>query len=368
MKRYRNSLGIIGICAALVLTTAGCSTAKAAELPGPTRSIQVQTLEKKSEPISQHYIGLVNAKDQIEYSFKTSGRLSEVFVEDGQSVIKGDPIAKLDIQDLNYQADAASANHAAAKLNITKAKEALDYDSKLLKSMEDLYAAGSVSQDKLDQITLKTEVSKATYDQALTQLGAARADLNYKNSLLVDANIYAQANGSIIKVMYETGELIPQGYPVVVQRSQEQIVQVGIPQKNLDDVQINSHVNITVDDTVTEGLVTRIDEAPDMTTRTYMAEITVNDVKFHLGSIAEADIEVGQQSGIWVPIQSLLSEGEDFVYITDGERAFKRTVIPQDTSGLLVRVTGLNEGEQIVTSGMNNLSDGINIIIDSAAN
>ncbi len=368
MSTFRNTVFIFGLSAALLFTSTGCSTAKAAELTGPSRSIQVQELTQVSNPIAQHYIGVVDAKDQIEYSFKTSGRLSELYVEAGQRVTKGDLISKLDIQDIQFQSDAAQANYDAAQLNVTKAKEALNYDSNLLQNMKTLYEAGSVSKDKLDQITLKTDVSNASYNQSLSQLKAAKADLGYKKSLLDDANIYAQADGTIIKVMYETGELIPKGYPVVVQRSQNQVIKVGIPQKNLDAIQIGSKVNIQVDDKVSTGRVTRIDEAPDLATRTYMAEITVSDAQYHLGAIAEADIETGEQTGIWIPIQSLLSEGEDFVYVTDGQRAFKRIVIPQDTSGLLVRVTGLAEGEKIVTSGMNNLSDGINIIIDESTN
>ncbi len=368
MKKFAKSLGLAGICMALVVGTTGCTTAKAAEPTGPVRSIQVQTLEDSSKPITQHYIGIVDAKDQIEYSFKTSGRLGELYVEDGQAVEKGDLIGKLDIQDLNFQLDAAKATFSAAELNITKAKEAYQYDKTLLKSMESLFEAGSISKDKLDQVRLKTDVSEATYNQALTQLNAAKADLNHKESLLVDANIYAQADGTIVKTMYESGELIPQGYPVIVQRSQTQVVKVGIPQKNLNDIEIGSLANIEIDDVIAKGKVTQIDEAPDMTTRTYMAEITVDKADFHLGSIAEVDIEVGKQDGIWIPIQSLLSEGEDFVYITDGERAFKRTVIPQDTSGMMVRVTGLKAGELVVVSGMNNLSDGINVVVDESAN
>lgn len=366
MKHYNKLIGIIGLCAALALGTTGCSTAKAAESNGPVRSIDVQTLSQVSQPITQHYIGIVDAKDQIEYSFKSSGRLAEIHVEDGQTVSKGDLIAKLDIQDLRFQADAAKANHAAAQLSITKAKEALDYDTNLLESMETLYAAGSISQDKLDQVRLKTEVSEATYNQALTQLNAAQADLSFKSALLDDANIYAQADGTIIKVLYEEGELIPQGYPVAAQRSETQVIKVGIPQKNLNDISIGSNAHITIDGQSATGSVTQIDEAPDQATRTYMAEITVYDTNYHLGAIAEADIEVGQQSGIWIPIQSLLSEGEDFVYVTDGQRAFKRTVTPHNISGMLVRIDGVNEGEMIVVSGMNNLTDGVNVTIDEA--
>ena len=368
MKQYRKFMAVVGLSALLAVSATGCTTAKAAELPGPVRSVQVQTLEEKSQPITQHYIGLVDAKDQIEYSFKSSGRLKEILVEDGSNVAKGDLIAKLDIQDLNFQADAARANHAAAKLSITKAKEALDYDTKLRASLRELFNTGSISKDKLDQIELKTQVSEATYNQALTQLKAAQADLNYKTSLLDDANIYAQGDGTVIKVLYDAGELIPQGHPVVVQRSQSQVVKVGIPQKNLNDIKIGSSVTITVDDETANGILTRIDEAPDKSTRTYMAEVTVNETKYHLGAIAEADIEVGQQEGIWVPIQALLSQGEDFVYVKNDDRAFKRTVITQDISGLFVRVTGLEAGEQIVTSGMNNLSDGINIMVDGELN
>lgn len=366
MKKLAKSLVLISLCTLLAVGTTGCTTAKAAEPKGPVRSIAVMEVQVESKPITQHYIGVVDAKDQIEYSFKSSGRLSEIYVEDGQVVKQGDPIAKLDIQDLSFQYEAAQATYSAAQLNITKALEAKDYDRNLLKSMTALYQAGSVSKDKLDQVTVKAEVSKATHDQAITQLSAAKADLNYKKALLEDTNIYAQASGSIIKTLYEAGELVPQGYPVAVQRSSVQVIKVGLPQKNLKDVTVGSTVHIQVDDQLTKGQVTRIDEAPDKATRTYMAEITVKDQKFHLGSIAEADIEVGQENGMWIPISALLSEGEDFVFVTDGQRAYKRTVTPLDTSGVLVNVEGLKTGERIVTSGMNNLSDGIQVKIEES--
>ncbi len=35
---------------------------------------------------------------------------------------------------------------------------------------------------------------------------------------------------------------------------------------------------------------------------------------------------------------------------------------------MMVRVTGLKAGELVVVSGMNNLSDGINVVVDESAN
>ncbi|GKT29712.1 efflux RND transporter periplasmic adaptor subunit, partial [Aduncisulcus paluster] len=116
MNKFTKVIGLVGLCSILAFGTTGCTTAKAAEPAGPVRSIQVQEIEETSMPITQHYIGVVDAKDQIEYSFKSSGRLGEIHVEDGQAVTKGDLIAKLDIQDLNFQAEAARAQYAAAQL------------------------------------------------------------------------------------------------------------------------------------------------------------------------------------------------------------------------------------------------------------
>ncbi len=347
---------------AMTFQLAACSKAEE-KIVERERAVEVIEIQEGENPVTLNYIGTVNSEEMVKYSFKTSGKLGKVFVEKGDKVKKGDKLASLDMQDLNFQVSAAKSTLETAELNIKKAEDSLNYDEDLFKKMEELYNQGSVSKDQYDQIKLKLNISESTYEQAKEQYEAAKVDYEYKLSLVEDATIYATQDGIIVDTMYEERELVPQGYPVVVVRSNTQIVNVGIAQKDLSKIDLGTEAVIDVEGEKAKGRITNIAEAPDETTRTYNAEVAIEDKNFRLGSIAKVDFNIGQEKGIWIPISSIMSNGVDYVYIVKDDRAFKRTVELSKIYEDKVMVEGIDPGELLVVSGMKNLSDGSKVNI-----
>ena len=72
---------------------------------------------------------------------------------------------------------------------------------------------------------------------------------------------------------------------------------------------------------------------------------------------------MGESKGIWIPVKSVLSDGESFVYVVENERAFKKTIEPVFINDGLMEVSGLEKGELVVTSGTKNISDGFKVTI-----
>jgi len=359
MKRFLTIVLIMS----MLITLAACSRAEETVVEERARAVKVKEIKEGENPVTLSYIGTINSKDIVEYSFKSSGKLGRVFVEKGDKVKKGDKLAQLDMQDLNFQLSAAKATLDAAKLNIKKSEDALNYDKELFNKMDNLYKEGSISKDQYDQVKLKMDTSNTTYNQAKSQYEAAKTDYEYKLSLVEDATIYANQDGSIVEVPYEKGELIPQGYPAVIVRSVGQVVNVGIAQRDLKKIELGTEAVVNVDGEKAKGRITNIAEAPDEATRTYNAEVTIEDKSFRLGSIAKLEFNIGKESGVWIPISTIMSNGEDYVYIVEEDRAFKRIVelgkIHEDT----VMVKGVNPGELLVLSGMKNLNDGSKVNI-----
>lgn len=108
-------------------------------------------------------------------------------------------------------------------------------------------------------------------------------------------------------------------------------------------------------------MVSNIAEAPDTATRTYTAEITVRNKVFRLGSIAKVSIGLGDQSGVWIPMSIVLSDGENYIFVVKADRAYKRIIEIEKISGDKVMVKGVETGELIVASGMKNLDDGAKV-------
>lgn len=348
----------------MIFTMTACSTRAEEPLAEEkAKAIKVKKIKESKNPVLLSYIGTVDSKDIIKYSFKSTGKLEKVFVEKGDKVKMGDKLAKLDMQDLNFQLSAAKSTLDTAQLNIKKAEDALAYDKDLFKKMADLYEERSISKDQYDQAKLNMDISITAYNQTKAQYDIAKIDYEFKLSLVDDATIYATQDGSIVEIPYEEGELISQGYPVVIVRSMVQIVNTGIAQKDLKDIEIGTEAIVDVEGEEAIGKVTNIAEAPDQATRTYNAEITVEDKNFRLGLIAEIKFNIGKEEGIWIPISAIMANGEDYVYIAQEGRAFKRIIelgkIYEDT----VIVKGIEAGELLVISGMKNLNDGSKIKI-----
>ncbi|WFD09407.1 efflux RND transporter periplasmic adaptor subunit [Tepidibacter hydrothermalis] len=360
MKKYIMVLMIVG----LIFSTTACSKKDTNTVEERARAVKVLKVEESKNPVTMQYIGTLNSKDMIGYSFKTNGKISRIYVEKGDKVSPGDKLAEVDLQDLNFQISAAKANLDTTNMNIRKAEESLKYTKDSHNKMNQLYTEGVISKDEFDKVELKLNVDEANYNQTKSQYEAAKVDYDYKLSLLDNAVIYAEQAGTVAQVRYQENERVGPSVPVVVVRGGEQIINIGIAQKDLNNIRIGSKAVIDVDGVKADGVVTNIAEAPDTSTRTYNAEIEVKDKQFRLGSIAKVGINIGEQKGVWVPIDIIFSNGEDYVYTIKDNRAFKRTVTLTDMSDDKVLVKGIKIGEFVATSGMKNLNDGskVNIV------
>lgn len=346
-----------------IVSLIGCSSAED-QVREEIKAVKVIEGKTEEQPLYLNYIGTVNSKDLIKYSFKSPGKIANIMVEEGDKIKKGQALASLDISDLSFAQNAAAAKYQMAAADIKKAEDGLKYATDYFAKIESLYSEGGVSKDDFDKAKLNLDTIQGTYDQAIAQAEAAKTDADHKSTLISDATIYSTVDGSIVSTLFNEGENIGQGYPVVVVRSKKQILNVGLSQRDINKVSIGTKAKIKINDMETEGIVTNIDEAPDSETRTYNAEVLIKDQTFKLGTIGKLQFEVGKTSGIWIPISSVMAEGEDFVFVVNEDRAMKKTIELGNVIGTKVEAIGLEEGDKLVTEGMKNLKDGYKVVIN----
>ena len=346
----------------VVFLLTGCASALEISVTN-TRSVKVIKTKMELGNETLEYTGVVDSKEIVKYSFKTPGKIKEILVTKGQKVSTGDSIAKLDEQELEFALSGARASLKAAEFQVTQAKEAYNYDKDNLIKMKELLDSDAISQDVYNQLTLKTKVSEEQYKQALEQVKGIRADLEHKQYLLAHATLVADTDGMVVEILHEENEQVAAYYPVIAIRSVDQIVNVGIAQRDVERVKVDDSAVIDFYGTLVSGRISQIAEAPDLDTRTYNAEVTLEDASYSLGSITKVNFDIGQVSGIWLPVNSILSDGEDYVYTVKDGRAFKQIIqIKQINNGKMM-VEGLESGQFVVINGMKNLLDGMEVNI-----
>lgn len=358
-KRTRILLELLVVVALF----SACSASAKEDITYMGKPVVISEVKSIERPIELKYKGTVVPKNQVKYSFKSSGKLKQLNVEAGYEVKEGDVLAVLDSIDLELQLNKASSALNAAQSDVNKAKEAYEYDKKLNANMEKLFKNNSISKDQLDQVRLKYKVSSGTLDQAKEAYKIASSNYNLQKRLVEDAVIVAKDDGVVISTQYEVGELVPNGYPVLVMRTKGKVIQVGLSQEDIDKVKLDTLVKIYDKDNEIDASIYELNDIPDMETRTYLAKIESHDDSIRIGKIVDVKINVGKEEGVWIPIDSILSKGEQYVYVVEDERAFKKNVTIVDLSSFDAKVQGISEGDKLVTLGMKKLKDGAKVQI-----
>ncbi len=345
MKKHLTLLFII----ILLVTVTGCSKDETV-LSEQIRAVKVQKVQISEKPVKLNYVGTLDAKEIIKYSFKSGGQIGRVFVKEGDQVNQGDKLLELNKTDIAFQV-------SSSRLNMIKAEDSHAILQSNLGRMSALYDEGAISKSQYEQVKLEADIAENNALQA-------KNNYEYQLSLERDATIYAEQDGMVVSIMSEEKERVNQSAPVIAVRSIEEVVNIGIPQQDLVNIQIGAKAEIDIDGQKTEGIISNLANAPDQYTRTYKAEVTVQGHDYRIGSIAKAAIDIGQESGIWIPITTVLSDGgEDYVYTVKDSRAFKRTIAILKQSENKILVKGLKSGESLTTSGMKNLEDGARVKI-----
>ena len=399
---------IVVICLVLLnlVTLSGCSSETDTKADIKTYPVKTVELQDKSYPISLEYEGLTGGSEVRKLSFKSSAKVFKIYVSKGQYVKKGDSLVDLDKTDLNFemegaksQMDGASAQYdkalnGAEAEDINKAQIAVknaEYNYKYCKDLYDknvtLFEMHAVTQQQINDIKIKLDGSESELNAAketlnqlkngtrkedkqalLAQLNAAKANYDSKVNLVEDGSIKADVDGYVVDILCKEGEMQSAGYPVVLIRSESQVVTVGLSDNDVKKIELGTKAQVKIDDVTTDGEVMNIVQMADSKSGTYSAEIKlvnpIDNSKFYIGQSTKVYINEGEKNGIWIPISTILNDGQDYVYVVENGHAVKKNVTLGQTNENLVCVEGLKSGDNIVNEGMKNIKSGYQVSVE----
>lgn len=352
---------VFGSILALSFSLAGCfNDTKSNEKKEETvKTVAVMRVQSKIADESLEYPGMIKSDIQKNLSFKISGRLKELNVNEGDFVEAGQILGVIDTQDLESQLAGINSKTGVAQKEIAKAEEAYTYTRNQYDDSKSLYELGTLSKYTLDSLSLAYEQAKLNYEIGQDQMDGLYTEKKRLIRMMDEGSITVDQNWIIDSIRFEESEFVPAGQPAFIVRSDSQMIVIYVTREDQKMLHLGQNIVFESDGVEKNGEITFIDQAADPQTSTYRVEIAFDDSESLNGSIVRVGIVVGESQGIWIPIQSIQATTIDFVYLIKEGRSSKRTIEILKVKGDEVLVAGLEEDEKLIVSGMKSLVEGM---------
>ncbi|HLX22499.1 MAG TPA: efflux RND transporter periplasmic adaptor subunit, partial [Usitatibacter sp.] len=203
---------------AVAVVLAACGTQKTTT--ETVRPVVAQRVMPGAAAARDVYSGELRARYETDLGFRISGKIVSRLVDAGARVTKGQVLARLDPEDTKLAAQGASAQLASAEADYTLAKSELA-------RYQDLLAKKFISQSAFDSKQNVFTAAQAKVEQARSQAAISSNQANY-------ANLTADADGVIVSVSGEPGQVVAAGQPVLkLAHAGESEVVVNAPEGQL---------------------------------------------------------------------------------------------------------------------------------------
>jgi RND family efflux transporter MFP subunit len=159
------------------------------------------TYPQKVEQETRTFTGIVAARVQSDAGFRVQGKVLERFVSAGQTVVKGQPLMRVDPIDLTLQAKAQKEAVAAAKARAQQAQSDEKRYREILKK-------GLISASVYASYKAASDVAKAELSAAQSQADVALNASKY-------STLIADSDGVVMDTFAEPGQVVAPGQAVV---------------------------------------------------------------------------------------------------------------------------------------------------------
>jgi multidrug efflux pump subunit AcrA (membrane-fusion protein) len=406
-------LFLAGVLAALQVFATSCGGSKAnvrrddsaaAALPA---AVDVTTAPAIMRDLPRFFeaTGSLAGDEQTDVAPQTSGKVVAVGVDLGSHVRRGQLIARLDDVDLKLRVEQAQAQLDQAKAalglaeekigikagqrldpnkvpEVVNARVALELAEKNLRRAEKLIESGDVSRSSYDQQKAERDQLKEVYESALSQarqnyaaamnaqasVANAESQLSLARRNLSYAVISSPIDGYVAQRNADVGEYVTTSSNVAtVVRINPLRMRIDIPEQAIPEVKTGQSVSVTTSawpDKSFSGRIARLSPNVAASSRTLSVEAEIGNSSGVLKPGQFATVRILQsrsQPAVLVLARAVRTEsGVSRVFVIKDGHAQQRLVQLGQTEGDLVEVkANVAADEQVATSNIDQLSDGI---------
>ncbi|QCR21773.1 efflux RND transporter periplasmic adaptor subunit [Pontibacter sp. SGAir0037] len=365
MKRNYTWLMPAALCS-VILTSCGGDQAGQQQQNPMAAAAPVTAYTVKAEEVTgtDTYPGSVVALNEVELRPQVAGYITNIFVQDGQEVKKGQRLYEIDRNKYQASYQQAQANLQSAQANLARAQKDLE-------RYERLAEREAIARQQVDYARTDVQTAQAQVAAAQAQVRNVSTDLEY-------SVINAPFNGTIGISQVRIGAQVSPGQPVLNTISSTDPVAVDFVineqeisrfQNLRQGQQPDSLFTIRLTNGTTypqPGKLIAIDRAIGRQTGTVTVRVQFPNQQRQLvpGMTVNVNVlnqDIGSQPVI--PYRAVTEQlGEFYVYTIQADSVVQQNVQLGTRFGASIVVReGLKEGDQIVVEGMQRLRQGAKV-------
>lgn len=308
--------------------------------------VNVMTVSNGETGSFHEYVGSLEEAAASSLSFGVSGKVTAVYVKEGQRVVAGQLLASVDKSNASNAFNAAQATLNRAQDGYRRAKQ--------------VYDQGSLPEVKLIEVQTQLDQAQSMYDIA--------------KKGLEDCNLYAPTSGTIDNRLIERGSSVTAFQPVMRLLDLSRLyVKMSVPEVDIARVRVGDSVSVVInalegtDSLALRGVVDEQGVSADPLSHSYLVRIRILSHQKGLlpGMVCRVRLSGKQVSrGIEVPNRAvqLNNKGQRYVWIVSDSTAQQCPVRIGDLTQTGVLVTeGLSAGDQVIVDGMMKVSVGTKV-------
>jgi multidrug efflux system membrane fusion protein len=344
------SILLIFLTAVLI---SSCRDKKEIAVTAPVKPVKLLTVLAGQAELNMSLPGRVRAARRSELSFKVSGPLEKLPIDEGQLVKKGDLIAKILPRDFQTAVNEAKARELEADQQYQRYKE--------------LYA--------------KQQVSKADFDRYRASRDVTRAKLEDAQNALKDTTLIAPFDGVIAKRYVENFEKVQAKQPIAYLQLIEQLeILIDVPELMMAQFRQSDNVEVIAEFDAAAGsqyplIIKEFSTDADPATQTYQVVLAMDqpqEANILPGMTAKVIASGGESFdaggiSIFIPAIAVLNDADnqDYVFLFDREtKTVKKIPVRigtlEGSQNVLIE-EGLKGGEEVVIAGIAKLQDGMKV-------
>jgi RND family efflux transporter MFP subunit len=304
-----------------------------------TDTVKVTTTIAQLQDVEQLSTYTANVKADVINQITPSipGRIEKIYAEVGDPVKKGQLLVQMESHSLQQQ--------TVQLANVQK-----DYQR-----YEELLKVGGIAQQQVDQIKTQIDVLQSAIQ-----------------NLEENTKLRSPIDGIITNRNYDNGDVYTSQPILTVQQLTPLKAIINVSESNFTDVKLGMPVDIKLDvygDELFTGKVTLVYPTIDANTHTFGVEVTINNSNMRVrpGMYARVTLNFGTGKSIVVPDLAVMKQaGSNDKYIfsvVDGVAKYNKVELGQRLADKYEILSGLKDGDIIVTAGQARLIDGSKVEI-----
>lgn len=329
--------------------------AMGASFQPPPTAVTTVVAHRETWPSTLSVIGTAAAIQGVTVSADLPGTIDKIHFESGQWVREGDVLVELDTRQERAQLANLEAQRDLARVNYDRAQE--------------LVKAGVIS--------------RSDYDNASAQQKATEAQVGDIKAAIARKTIHAPFSGVLGIRQVSLGQYLAAGQAIVSLQSLSPIyVNFGVPQQDTSKVITGHVIRVTNSDLpgmAFTGRITALDSVINEQTRNIQVQsiVTNKDNKLRPGMFVQVELPLGQpREVIPLPASAInFAPYGDSVFVVvelkdpkgNTYRGVRQQVVKIDGSrgDQVAIVSGLNPGEEVVSSGAFRLRNGAPVQVNN---